>query len=223
MRNNLAAECNLFPLYFYSFSVTNQESRHSFRGCATMKNQTLHFIRGSALWLLNAHSLFLFIIIFIYLFFALFTQSALQIKLTQSPARDTQLITRKGKRLLSPGCVTPERESDGVCFTPTVSPSLCLLLPPLFHHYFLPEDKDFALQASYQSTPSLKKKTHKKWGSCLYSCNPFRTFATPQASSGICLLQSPPPTNPSDVLETNCFVLTLSSAKEHECWQLWSF
>lgn len=160
MRNNLAAECNLFPLYFYSFSVTNQESRHSFRGCAPMKNQRLHFIRGSALWLLNAHSLFLFIIIFISLFFALFTQSALQIKLTQSPARDTQLITRKGKCLLSPGCVTPERESDGVCFTPTVSPSLCLLLPPLFHHYFLPEDKDFALQASYQSTPPQKKKTH---------------------------------------------------------------
>lgn len=127
-----------------------------------MKNQTLHFIRGSALWLLNAHSLFLFIIIFIYLFFALFTQSALQIKLTQSPARDTQLITRKGKRLLSPGCVTPERESDGVCFTPTVSPSLCLLLLPLFHHYFLPEDKDFALQASYQRTPPQKKNHTKK-------------------------------------------------------------
>lgn len=26
MRNHLAAECNLFPLYFYSFSVTNQET-----------------------------------------------------------------------------------------------------------------------------------------------------------------------------------------------------
>lgn len=162
MRNNLATQCNLFPLYFSSFSVTNQESRDSFRGCAPMKNQTLHFIRGSALWLLNAHSLFLFIIIFIYLFFALFTQSALQIKLTQSPARDTQLITRKGKSLLSPGCVTPERESDGVCLTPTVSPSLCLPLLPLFHHYFLPEDKVFALQASYQSTPPPQKKPQKR-------------------------------------------------------------